>query len=107
MSYISRITSLKGFKNVVIGRDMGNVLKNGHVYGMISIDGYIIMKDLGEHADARMIQDGGTINHIITEGVYCLTKTEYLAQLENESKDFESNYHINMIKKLKRELNKT
>jgi hypothetical protein len=108
MAYISRITSLSNFNGVLLGRDIGKALKEGHVYGLLNISGVIVLEDLGEHADARMIQDGGTINHIATEGVYCLTKLEYLKQLISESRDegdhFDSSYHREMIKKLKKEL---
>ena len=83
---------------------MGDALKDGHVYGLVNFQGVLILQDLGEHADARMIQDGGTINHIATEGVYCLNKQEYLNQLIKESEDFQSDYSIKMIKKLKKDL---
>lgn len=106
---ITRIASIKGFKNVIIGRDLKEILKPGFVYdvstmpGADGLDVYTI-KCLGEHATSAYMERGAQLSQTITEGVYCLTKTEYLAQLENEYKDFESQATLKMINQLKKDL---
>ena len=77
---ICRIASLKGFKNVLLGRDMAGIFKEGHVYSVVELNGVIMLNDLGEHASARYL-DGATINHYATSGVHCVTKEEYKTEL--------------------------
>lgn len=72
----TRISSLKGFNRVIIGRDIDQVFKNGHVYDVKKISNTIIITDLGEHADEPFLK-GGTISQYITSGVPCLTKKEF------------------------------
>jgi len=82
--YLSRITSLKGFNNILLGRDLSKVLKPGVVYGIIEVMGVIMIEEIGEQATARPNGENRTIGQIVIEGVYCLTKEEYAAQLKKE-----------------------
>lgn len=87
---ICRIVSLRKFGGVIIGRDMGNIFKEGHVYNAVNILGEIILTDLGEHAVQKslMSEDGkrmrGKISHYIMSGATMLTKKEYEAELKNK-----------------------
>lgn len=82
---IARLASLKGFKGVLLGRDIGDVLKNGHVYSISEIMGVIMIEDLGKHAISKYQQSGASISQCATEGAYCLTEDEYKQQLKKES----------------------
>lgn len=75
----TRISKLKGFDNVIVGRDMANIFKEGHVYSVKELIGTIIINDLGEHA-LMNDQEGCSIADIIIDGRYCLTKEEYNCQ---------------------------
>lgn len=81
MAYISRIISLKGYNNVLLGRDLAKALKPGTVYGIRDLMGIITLEELGPHAQ---LEQGMGIAGIITEGVYALTEKEYAAQLKAE-----------------------
>lgn len=70
---VSRITKLKGFDRVLVGRDMLNIFKEGHVYNVREIMGQIMITDLGEHAELPL---GDGIAQIMVKGTYCLTKEE-------------------------------
>ena len=75
---ICRISSLKGFNGVLLGRDFDGLFKNGHVYSVREVMGEIILTDLGEHA----IKDEHDfictdINGCAKNGVHCITKEEY------------------------------
>lgn len=83
---IARLASLKGFNGVLLGRDIGNILQEGHVYSISEVMGVIMINDLGEHAVSKYQKMGASIAQCTTEGVYCLTKTEYAAQIESEEK---------------------
>jgi hypothetical protein len=79
---VCRLTSLRGFKGVIIGRDLGGIFEEGHVYAAVRIMGEIIIKDLGEHAveDRLQTADGiliGTIEQYAVSGVTMLTREEY------------------------------
>lgn len=79
MSYISRITSLKGFPNVLMGRDLGHVLDPGKVYGLSKIDGMIILQEIGDHAE---LKPGNRLSYTLIQGTYLLTKAEHEAELK-------------------------
>jgi len=85
---ICRISSLRGFQGVLIGRDMGEVFEEGHVYVARNIMGVIVIEDLGEHAVEKWLEKEGVltgrVNHYVTSGITMLTKEEYAKQLENE-----------------------
>ncbi len=80
---ICRIASLKDFKNVLLGRDMAGIFKEGHVYDVKEIAGTIILTDLGEHASANWLE-GNRIGAFATSGLHCLTKEEYKAEVKAE-----------------------
>jgi hypothetical protein len=90
---ICRVVSLKGFGGVILGRDIGGIFKEGHVYRAVNILGEIILTDLGEHAVPKWLvsKDGkrmvGHINQYATSGVTMLTKEEYEIQLKNEQEN--------------------
>lgn len=88
---ICRIASLRGFQGVIIGRDMGGIFEEGHVYSAVKVMGEIILTDLGEHAVEKWLQNGegvltGTVNHYAMSGATKMTKEEYARQLENEDR---------------------
>ena len=76
---ITRISKLKGFDNVILGRDLANVFKEGHVYSVDKILGEIVVHDLGEHALMDNFE-GHTIGQVATDGSYCLTHHEKAQQ---------------------------
>ena len=47
---VTRITKIKGFNNLIAGKDLTGIFKEGHVYSVQNIIGAIVIKDLGEHA---------------------------------------------------------
>lgn len=79
---IARIAKLKGFNNIIAGRDLANIFKEGHVYSVMEIMGDIIIKDLGEHALMEKYIGNG-FPAIMMDGSYCMTKEEKKIQLEN------------------------
>lgn len=86
---ITRIAKIKGFNNVLSGRDLAGIFKDGHVYQVTEIMGEIILKDLGEHAIFKSSYPFGNhkLTTIIMDGTYCLTKAEYASQLKEEQDD--------------------
>ena len=101
---ITRIVRLKGYRNILMGRDLANLLTDGHVYQLHNVEGVIIMMDLGEHADGSMLRECATLGAIGAQGTYCLTKPEYLTSLEKSHEEFESTSMHDEIQKLKKEL---
>lgn len=81
---ITRFSKLKGFDNVIVGRDLENIFKDGHVYSVTEIAGEFIIRDLGEHADGDMV--GYDIKTILTKGRYLFTKEEHKRKTELEIK---------------------
>jgi hypothetical protein len=86
---ICRITSLRGFQGVMIGRDLGGIFKEGHVYKAVKIMDEIIITDLGPHAVENWLENEsgvltGTVNQYVTSGVCFLTKEEYNRLLKSE-----------------------
>lgn len=79
---ITRISSLNKFRGVLCGRDLAGIFENGHVYQFIKIDGEILCKDLGKHAQSDYIKRGATISLIMHEGIHLLTEPEYEAELK-------------------------
>ena len=82
---ICRLASLKGFDGVILGRDIGGILKAGHVYSLEEILDVIIIRDLGKHAVCKWLEKG-KISQYATSGVHLLTEEEYDSQLKNEAK---------------------
>jgi hypothetical protein len=80
---LTRIASLKGFKGVLIGRDMEKVFEEGKVYGIRKIAGEIFVTELGEHAMAEYLE-GNRINAYMTSGIPLLTREEY--EIEKKQK---------------------
>ena len=72
---ITRISKLKGFDSILVGRDFAEVFKDGHVYDVMEIADTIIIKDLGEHALMHQ-HNGSTFNTIMMNGTCYLTKEE-------------------------------
>lgn len=81
---VTRLTKLKGYNNVLAGRDLANVLKEGHVYSITEVLGVIMINDLGEHAVNEDYKGAG-LAHLMTTGTHCLTKEEYKKQLSRNS----------------------
>lgn len=77
---ITRITKLDDFQNILAGRDLAGVFKEGHVYSAVEILDQIILTDLGKHAKMENYS-GKTFTSIIMDGSYCFTKEEYQKQL--------------------------
>lgn len=75
MALQTRIARLKEYHNIIGGRDLDNILKDGHVYSVKEVAGEIILRDLGEHAQ---MEDYGAIHwqRVISDGIYLLTKEE-------------------------------
>lgn len=73
---ITRLTKLKGFDNLLAGRDLANVFEEGCVYDVIKIADTIIVKKRGEHA-LKNNYSYDRFSDIMMEGSYCLTKEEY------------------------------
>lgn len=74
---VTRIAKLKGFDNVLMGRDIANIFIEGHVYDIQSIMGHFIVKDLGEHSQMDDKYEGTHIAGVAKTGLHCLTKSEY------------------------------
>lgn len=87
---VTRIASLKGFNNVLAGRDLNGVFKPGHVYEFYEIAGEIMCRDLGEGAPFSKSPEikGYKISQIMLAGFYMLTKSEYEAQLKAEKMEY-------------------
>ena len=81
MSYISRIVSLKDWGKVLYGRDLGNALDEGIVYGVQKVMGVITLIPIGE---AVVPDKRWKLSSIIGNGKHCLTKDEYRSQLIKE-----------------------
>lgn len=71
----TRFAKLKGFDNLLVGRDLGNIFKEGHIYSVTETLGTIIIKDLGEHSFMKDYA-GKTYPDIIADGSYYVTKDE-------------------------------
>ena len=82
---VCRLTSLKGFDGVIIGRDIGSVFQAGHVYSAHKVMDVIVIQDLGEHATDKILMYGdsmsGTIGQYFTTGFSFLTKDEYKKEI--------------------------
>ena len=70
---MTRFAVLNGFKGVILGRDLGGIFKEGHVYSVVEIMGTYMIEDLGEHATG----DLHSIGEYATRALHCLTKEEY------------------------------
>lgn len=71
---VTRISKLKKFDNILAGRDLAGVFKEGHVYSFVQVLGVITVTDLGEYADIPY--SGATFTDIMMDGTYMLTKAE-------------------------------
>ena len=78
---ICRLISLAGFNGVLLGRDLADVFKPGHVYGIVDVMGTKVIRDLGKHAQPEWLtRDGeplGTIRQYAMSGAVYLTQAEY------------------------------
>lgn len=94
MAYISRVVSLKGFPQIIMGRDIGKALDEGIIYGVQNVMGVITLVPIGEAVvpDLRW-----KIHNIITDGKHLLTKEEFRAELVNNGflDDEDIERHIN------------
>jgi len=70
---VTRISKLKGFPDIIVGRDLAKVFKEGHVYSIEEIMGMHIIKDLGEYAMPEYHAD---LLSIMRDGTYLLTRAE-------------------------------
>lgn len=80
---VTRITSLEGFDNVLLGRDLKKIFKPGHVYDVSTLEGVTMITDLGKHAKPKH-SEAYRIDQIATDGSYCLTEREYAIQWNKE-----------------------
>jgi hypothetical protein len=78
---ICRISKLKGFENILAGRDFANIFKEGHVYSVEEILGAIMIKDLGEYVIDK--DNCTSFPSIIRDGKYLLVKKKYKKSLKN------------------------
>jgi len=87
---ITRLTSLRKFKGVLVGRDMAGIFKPGHIYEFYEIDGTILCNDLGEGGEYSKDPElkHFKISQIMLAGFYMLTKAEYDAQIKQEKEDY-------------------
>ena len=69
----TRISKVKGFDGLILGRDLADVFTNGHVYSAKKVGGMILIEDLGEHADTFTNSD---VSILVITGRHCLTKKE-------------------------------
>lgn len=72
---VTRLVKLSGFNNLLAGRDLASILKEGHVYSVKEYMGQIILTDIGEHAKMPEYRKQG-FEAIMLDGTYCLTKEE-------------------------------
>lgn len=79
---ICRIASLSGFGGVLLGRDIGGLFTEGHVYSAINVDGVIVLTDLGDHAKCDHFK-GNRVGYYATDGTHCLTLAEHEAQIKD------------------------
>lgn len=84
MAYISRLTVLKTHNKVILGRDLGGVFDEGIIYGVMKVDGVIMLTELGKGATSKPDFEYRRIGQILVEGVYLLTEEEYKAQLKKQ-----------------------
>ena len=77
---ITRITKLPNHVNVLVGRDLAEIFKPGHVYEFKEIMGEIIVMDRGESALSDDKHDYPNVNSRIEEimcnSSYLFTKEE-------------------------------
>jgi hypothetical protein len=73
---VTRLASLKDFGGLLLGRDIAEIFKEGHVYEVREIMGEILVRDLGEHAICEYYE-GNKVNFYVTHAAHCLTKQEY------------------------------
>lgn len=91
---IARVVSLKSFDGVLIGRDLGGILKNGHVYDVREVMGVIMLTDLGLHAIPDWSKVGsyemsGRISQYVMDGKIYLTEEEL--EIEKNTKKINRN----------------
>ena len=72
----TRISKLKGFGSILVGRDLAGILKDGHVYRVSEACGEIILTDLGEHALVDGYEGMGLYT-VLSDGNFCVTQGEY------------------------------
>lgn len=85
---LSRIVKLKNHHNVLVGRDLSKVLKDGQVYGISELMGVITLTPLGESAHTMVANtrfptfkdDPRTKAQILMDGATYITEEEYKAE---------------------------
>ena len=90
---ITRIMKLPLHDNVLIGRDLANIFKNGYVYEIKEFDGEHIITCLGESALFSDASQGypnqhSKINEIMRTGVYMMTKDEF-GKIYHEDREYD------------------
>lgn len=83
---ITRFAKLKGFPNIIAGRDLANIFQDGHVYEVNNHFGEITIKDLGPHA-LMLNHLGHSFSTIMMDGTYLLTEVEAIRREELINKD--------------------
>lgn len=76
---VTRISKLKGFPDIIAGRDLAKVFEEGHVYSIEKIMDVIMVRDLGEYANGRY---SDSYPSIMNDGTYLLTIEEDKKQKE-------------------------
>ena len=78
MAYISRVVSLENFDNILIGRDIGQALDKGIIYGIQKVMGVITLVPIGE---AVVPDKRWKVSNILMDGKHYMTKDEFRAEL--------------------------
>lgn len=82
---LTRIASLDKWKNVLAGRDLGNMFEEGYVYAGMKAGNDIVFTKLGKHAQMPYFY-GQPIDVIYMDGSHLLTEDEYKLKLELQEK---------------------
>ena len=72
----SRIAKIEGSNQVFLGRDLDNVLKEGHVYRIKQVAHMIVLEDLGKHPTTPE-HLGKSLSSLFLEGTHCMTQKEH------------------------------
>ena len=71
---VTRFSKLKGFPDLIVGRDLNKLFKEGHVYSVEDILGVLMIKDLGEYKMPEDKREHSDYVSIIQDGSYLLVK---------------------------------
>jgi hypothetical protein len=88
---ICRIGKLKGFDNILAGRDFAGIFKDGHVYSVVDMMGQIMFTDLGEAAnlDEHWEKPQHSLSTYIRSGLHLITDKEYKIEKQSEESEYE------------------